>query len=281
MSNKVFKILFGILVILAISLLTYYHETDKTSFNNDLFFWALLFGAVAALIDGSLGMAYGVTGTAFLLGYGISPVEAVAYIHIAEIFVSGSSGLNHWKIGNIDTKLFKKLLVPGIIGAILGALIIAKVKIPYLSIVISIYLLFMGIFLIAKAYSKIKLQLKQKISVVIPLAVTGGFVDGAGGGGWGPVVTTSLLGGKMEPKKVIGTVNASEFFINLASAVSLLFLVKVTDWEALAGLIIGGFLVAPYAARVTSKMSEKMILTIVGCLITILSIRKIYIFFLN
>jgi uncharacterized membrane protein YfcA len=281
MSDKVFKILFGILVISAISLLTYYHETDKTSFNNDLFFWALLFGAVAALIDGSLGMAYGVTGTAFLLGYGISPVKAVAYIHIAEIFVSGSSGLNHWKIGNIDTKLFKKLLVPGIIGAILGALIIAKVKIPYLSIVISIYLLFMGIFLIAKAYSKIKLQFKQKNSVVVPLAVTGGFVDGAGGGGWGPVVTTSLLGGKMEPKKVIGTVNASEFFINLASAVSLLFLVKVTDWEALAGLIIGGFLVAPYAARVTSKMSEKIILTIVGCLITILSIRKIYIFFLN
>ncbi|NCU47896.1 MAG: sulfite exporter TauE/SafE family protein [Candidatus Fonsibacter ubiquis] len=275
MNNKVFKILFGILVISAISLLTYYHETDKTSFNNDLFFWALLFGAVAALIDGSLGMAYGVTGTAFLLGYGISPVKAVAYIHIAEIFVSGSSGLNHWKIGNIDTKLFKKLLIPGIIGAILGALIIAKVKIPYLSIVISIYLLFMGIFLIAKAYSKIKLQFKQKNSVVIPLAVTGGFVDGAGGGGWGPVVTTSLLGGKMEPKKVIGTVNASEFFINLASAVSLLFLVKVTDWEALAGLIIGGFLVAPYAARVTSKMSVKMILTFVGVLITVISLRKI------
>ncbi len=280
MNNKVFKILFGILVILAISLLTYYHETDKTSFNNDLFFWALLFGAVAALIDGSLGMAYGVTGTAFLLGYGISPVKAVAYIHIAEIFVSGSSGLNHWKIGNIDTKLFKKLLIPGIIGAILGALIIAIVKIPYLSIVISIYLLFMGIFLIAKAYSKIKLQFKQKNSVVIPLAVTGGFVDGAGGGGWGPVVTTSLLGGKMEPKKVIGTVNASEFFINLASAVSLLFLVKVTDWEALAGLIIGGFLVAPYAARVTSKMSVKMILTFVGVLITVISLRKIFNFFI-
>lgn len=280
MSNKVFKILFGILVILATSLLTYYYETDKTSFNSDLFFWALLFGAVAALIDGSLGMAYGVTGTAFLLGYGISPVKAVAYVHIAEIFVSGSTGLNHWKIGNIDTKLFKKLLIPGIIGAILGALIIAKVKIPYLSIVISIYLLFMGIFLIAKAYSKIKLQFKQKNSVVIPLAVTGGFVDGAGGGGWGPVVTTSLLGGKMEPKKVIGTVNASEFFINLASAVSLLFLVKVTDWEALAGLIIGGFLVAPYAARVTSKMSVKMILTFVGLLITIISLKKIFNFFI-
>jgi uncharacterized membrane protein YfcA len=280
MNNKVFKILFGILVISAISLLTYYHETDKTSFNNDLFFWALLFGAVAALIDGSLGMAYGVTGTAFLLGYGISPVKAVAYIHIAEIFVSGSTGLNHWKIGNVDTKLFKKLLIPGIIGAILGALIIAKVKIPYLSIVISIYLLFMGIFLIAKAYSKIKLQFKQKNSTIIPLAVTGGFVDGAGGGGWGPVVTTSLLGGKMEPKKVIGTVNASEFFINLASAVSLLFLVKVTDWEALAGLIIGGFLVAPYAARVTSKMSVKMILTFVGVLITVISLRKIFNFFI-
>ena len=114
----------------------------------------------------------------------------------------------------------------------------------------------------------------------IPLAVTGGFVDAAGGGGWGPVVTTSLLGGKMMPKKVIGTVNATEFFVNLASATSLLFLVKVTDWEALAGLIIGGFLVTPYAAKVTSKMSVKMILIFVGCLIAILSVRKLYIFFL-
>ena len=279
MSNKVFRILFGLLVISAIAMLGYYRGTDVTPFNSDLFFWALLFGSIAALIDGSLGMAYGVTGTAFLLGYGISPIKAVAYIHIAEIFVSGASGLNHWKIGNVDTKLFKKLLIPGIIGAVLGALIITKIKIPYLSIVISIYLLFMGIFLIAKAYAKIKLQFKQKNSVVIPLAVTGGFVDGAGGGGWGPVVTTSLLGGKMMPKKVIGTVNASEFFINLASATAFLFLVKVTDWEALAGLIIGGFLITPYAAKATSRMSVKMILTVVGCLITALSIRKLYIFF--
>ncbi len=279
MSNKVFRILFGLLVISAIAMLGYYRGTDVTPFNSDLFFWALLFGSIAALIDGSLGMAYGVTGTAFLLGYGISPIKAVAYIHIAEIFVSGSSGLNHWRIGNVDIKLFKKLLIPGIIGAILGALIITKIKIPYLSIVISIYLLFMGIFLIAKAYAKIKLQFKQKNSVVIPLAVTGGFVDGAGGGGWGPVVTTSLLGGKMMPKKVIGTVNASEFFINLASATAFLFLVKVTDWEALAGLIIGGFLITPYAAKATSRMSVKMILTVVGCLITALSIRKLYIFF--
>ena len=279
MSNKVFRILFGLLVISAIAMLGYYRGTDVTPFNSDLFFWALLFGSIAALIDGSLGMAYGVTGTAFLLGYGISPIKAVAYIHIAEIFVSGSSGLNHWRIGNVDTKLFKKLLIPGIIGAVLGALIITKIKIPYLSIVISIYLLFMGIFLIVKAYAKIKLQFKQKNSVVIPLAVTGGFVDGAGGGGWGPVVTTSLLGGKMMPKKVIGTVNASEFFINLASATAFLFLVKVTDWEALAGLIIGGFLITPYAAKATSRMSVKMILTVVGCLITALSIRKLYIFF--
>ena len=279
MSNKVFRILFGLLVVSAIAMLTYYRETDATPFNSDLFFWALLFGSIAAFIDGSLGMAYGVTGTAFLLGYGISPIKAVAYIHIAEIFVSGSSGLNHWKIGNVDTKLFKKLLIPGIVGAILGALVITKVKIPYLSIVISIYLLIMGIFLITKAYAKIKLQVKQKNSVVIPLAVTGGFVDGAGGGGWGPVVATSLLGGKMMPRKVIGTVNASEFFINLASATAFLFLVKVTDWEALAGLIIGGFLITPYAAKATSRMSVKMILTVVGCLITALSVRKIYIFF--
>ena len=89
MNNKVFRILFGLLVISAIAMLSYYRGTDVTPFNSDLFFWALLFGAIAALIDGSLGMAYGVTGTAFLLGYGISPIKAVAYIHIAEIFVSG------------------------------------------------------------------------------------------------------------------------------------------------------------------------------------------------
>jgi uncharacterized membrane protein YfcA len=109
---------------------------------------------------------------------------------------------------------------------------------------------------------------------------SGGFVDGAGGGGWGPVVTTSLLGGKMLPKKVIGTVNASEFFINLASATTFVFLVKITDWEALAGLIIGGFLIAPYAAKATSRMSVKMILTVVGCLIVIISLRKIITLFL-
>jgi uncharacterized membrane protein YfcA len=278
MNNKVFKILFGILVISAISLLTYYHETDKTSFNNDLFFWALLFGAVAALIDGSLGMAYGVTGTAFLLGYGISPVKAVAYIHIAEIFVSGSSGLNHWKIGNIDTKLFKKLLIPGIIGAILGALIIAKVKIPYLSIVISIYLLFMGIFLIAKAYSKIKLQFKQKNSVVIPLAVTGGFVDGAGGGGWGPIVTPTLMATTAtEPRKVIGTVSAAEFVVALSASAGFLSQIGRIDinWSTVGGLALGGAIAAPFAARLVGRLPAKYLGIIVAVAIIVLNAIQI------
>lgn len=279
MSSKVFRVLFGLLVVFGFAVLAYFYKTDKTPFNNDLFFWSLIFGVIAGLIDGSLGMAYGVTGTAFLLGYGISPVSAVAYVHIAEIFVCGSSGLSHWKIGNVDYKLFKKLLIPGIIGAILGALIISKVKIPYLSIIISIYLLCMGIFLILKAYTKIKLLFKQTNTTLIPLALTGGFVDAAGGGGWGPVVTTSLLGGKIKPRKVIGTVNATEFFVNLGSATSFFFLTQVTDWEALGGLMIGGFIASPYAAKVTSKMSVKMILTFVGCLIICLSVKKIYMFF--
>ena len=109
---------------------------------------------------------------------------------------------------------------------------------------------------------------------------TGGFVDAAGGGGWGPVVTTTLLSSKMEPRKVIGTVNATEFFINLASAISLFLLVKITDWEALAGLILGGFLIAPFIAKVTRKISIKLILIIVGLLITFLSLRKLFLFFI-
>jgi uncharacterized membrane protein YfcA len=280
MSNKTFRILFGLLVVCGFSLLAYFYELDKNPFNQNLFFWSLIFGIIAALIDGSLGMAYGVVGTAFLLGYGISPISAVAYVHIAEIFVSASSGLSHWRIGNVDNKLFKTLLIPGILFSIVGALIITKIKIPYLSIIISIYLLCMGIFLILKACTKIKLHFQQKNSTLIPLAAVGGFADGAAGGGWGPIVTTSLLGGKMEPRKVIGTVNSIEFFVNLASAVTFLFLIKINNWEALAGLMIGGFLVAPYAAKVTSRLSVKTILTFVGCLIIILSIRKIILFFI-
>ena len=278
MSNKIFRILFSLLVIAAAALLSYLHDIDRTPFNSNLFFSCLFAGIIIAAIDGSLGMAYGIAGTAFLLGYGISPVKAVAYVHIAEIFVSGSTGLNHWKQGNVDFKLFKKLLVPGIIGALIGALIISKIK--NLSIIIAFYLLFMGIFLLIKAFRKIRINFKQKISNIIPLAATGGFVDAAGGGGWGPVVTTTLLSSKMEPRKVIGTVNAAEFFINFASAASLFLLVKITDWEALAGLILGGFLIAPFIAKVTRKISIKLILIIVGLLIIFLSLRKLFLFFI-
>jgi uncharacterized protein len=280
MNNIKFRILFAVLFISAIALLSYLRDIDRTPFNSNLFFWCFFVGIIIAAIDGSLGMAYGVAGTAFLLGYGISPVKAVAYIHIAEIFVSGSNGLSHWKEGNVNYKLFKKLLIPGMCGALIGALIISKVKIPYLSIIIAFYLLFMGIFLLIKAFRKIKIYFNQKNSNIIPLATTGGFVDAAGGGGWGPLVTTTLLSSKMEPRKVIGTVNASEFFINLTSAVSLFLLIKITDWEALAGLILGGFLIAPFIAKVTRKISIKLMLIIVGLLIIFLSLRRIFLFFI-
>jgi uncharacterized membrane protein YfcA len=280
MSNIKFRILFALLFVSAIALLSYLRDIDRTSFNGNLFFWCLFAGIIIAAIDGSLGMAYGVAGTAFLLGYGISPVKAVAYVHIAEIFVSGSTGLSHWKEGNVNYKLFKKLLIPGIFGALIGALIISKVKIPYLSMILSFYLLFMGIFLLIKAFRKIKVYFKQKNSNIIPLAATGGFIDAAGGGGWGPVVTTTLLSSKMEPRKVIGTVNASEFFINLTSAIALLLLIKITDWEALSGLILGGFLIAPFTAKVTRKISIKLMLIIIGLLIIFLSLRKIFLFFI-
>jgi uncharacterized membrane protein YfcA len=138
----------------------------------------------------------------------------------------------------------------------------------------------MGIFLLIKAFRKIKIYFNQKNSNIIPLATTGGFVDAAGGGGWGPLVTTTLLSSKMEPRKVIGTVNASEFFINLTSAVSLFLLIKITDWEALAGLILGGFLIAPFIAKVTRKISIKLMLIIVGLLIIFLSLRRIFLFFI-
>jgi uncharacterized membrane protein YfcA len=276
MKIKIFYSLTAVLLIIAGILLEYLHQRSIGSFNYTLFYWCLFFGMIAQLIDGSLGMAYGVSASTFLMSIGISPIHASAYVHISEIFTTGSSALSHWRFKNIDIKLFKKLVIPGVLGGLLGAYLLTRVKIPHLSLIISIYLLLMGLFILSKAFKKIKFNVSYKNNKLIPLAATGGFVDAIGGGGWGPIVTTGLIGSGYEPRRAIGTVNTSEFFVNIGTGISLGLLVNLIDWEALAGLLIGGLIISPFAAKLVSRMNTKILLIFVGCLITFLSLKRLY-----
>ena len=239
-------------------------------------FWkAAGVGLFAQVVDGALGMAYGVTSTSFLLASGVPPATASASVHIAEVFTTGFSGLAHWKLGNVNKALFKRLLIPGLIGAVVGAYIVTSVDGKVMRPYISFYLLLMGLYMLLKAFRPIRIQTEPP-TYIAPLALTGGFVDAVGGGGWGPVVTTSLIGSGQDPRRTIGSVNAAEFFLAIAGGISFALLGGFTLWTTIAGLIFGGLFAAPLAAVLTKYLPTKALLTIVGVLISGLSLWNLY-----
>lgn len=243
---------------------------------NDKMFWsAVAVGLLAQAVDGALGMAYGVTSTTFLLSAGATPAMASASVHIAEVFTTGVSGVSHAKLGNVDKKLFLRLLVPGMIGAVLGAVLVTQVDGKAMKPFISAYLLIMGLYILSKAWRTIKAR-KEAPKHVGKLALFGGFVDSAGGGGWGPVVTTSLVGAGNDPRTTIGSVNFAEFFLALAGAASFTLLAGSGVWVLVLGLVIGGLFAAPFAALVTRKLNTRTLLVLVGTLITLVSLFNLY-----
>ena len=250
--------------------------TIKTTLNDSMFWNALLVGLLAQIIDGALGMAYGLTSTSFLLATGASPALATASVHMAEVFTTGVSGVSHAKFGNVDKKLFLRLLIPGIIGGLLGALLVTQIDGDTLKPFITVYLLLMGIYVLSKAFRKHIASRKSEPKHVAKLALLGGFVDTSGGGGWGPVVTTTLVGTGHDPRTTIGSVNFAEFFLTLASAASLFILVDETIWHVVAGLIVGGLFAAPFAAYACKKFSTRTLLILVGVLISGISIFNLY-----
>ena len=243
---------------------------------NSAAFWkAAGVGLFAQVVDGALGMAYGVTSTSFLLASGVPPATASASVHIAEVFTTGFSGFSHWKLGNVNKSLFKRLLIPGVIGAVVGAYIVTSVDGKVIRPYISSYLLLMGLYILLKAFRPIRIQTDPP-TYVVPLALTGGFVDAVGGGGWGPVVTTSLIGSGQDPRRTIGSVNAAEFFLAIAGGISFAIMGGFTLWTTIAGLIFGGMFAAPLAAVLTKHLPAKALLTIVGLLISGLSLWNLY-----
>jgi len=237
---------------------------------SDEFLKAAAVGFIAQSIDGALGMAYGISATTFLLGTGASPAVASASVHIAEIFTTGLSGLSHLRLGNVDRKLMLRLLIPGVIGGVLGALVVTKFDGAALKPWISGYLLVMGIYVLAKAWRH-RRKPAQEPKHVAKLALFGGFVDAAGGGGWGPVVTTSLVGAGQDPRRTIGSVNFAEFFIAIASAGAFVIFIDAAPWATVAGLVAGGMFAAPLAAFLCRALPARALLVLVGTLISGLS----------
>jgi uncharacterized protein len=236
----------------------------------------ILAGFTAQMIDGALGMAYGVTATTFLLGAGVPPAASSASVHASEIFTSGVSGLMHLKFGNVNTKLFRTLLLPGIIGAILGAYILSSLE-EYnyiLKPLVSVYTLFLGLVIIFKALKKDKIR--ERIKKIFPLALFGGLLDSIGGGGWGPVVTSTLVAGGRNARFTIGSVNLAEFFVSLASSLTFFTLIGITHWTIIAGLIIGGIIAAPIAAYIANKIPVKGIMIFVGIVVIVTSLKRIF-----
>jgi uncharacterized membrane protein YfcA len=240
------------------------------------FFWALLVGFFAQLVDGSLGMAYGLSVTTLLNAFGYSQSVATACVHVSEIFTSGLSGWYHLRFGNVNKRLVYGLIIPGVLGAVMGALALSSIK-EYQHLikpVIGVYTLFLAITVFRHAFRN-RLE-KKKTRRLNVLAFSGGFLDSAGGGGWGPLVGSNLLAKGRHPVTVIGSVNLAEFFIAFSSAFTFLFFVKFAEiWVLVLGLIAGGALSAPLAAVVPRLLPKRFLYGFVGFLLGLLSIRNI------
>lgn len=224
-------------------------------------------GFVAQLIDGALGMAFGVISTTLLVSLGVPPAAASAGVHAAETFTTAASGASHIYHRNVDWRLFARLAVPGVIGGVLGAYVLTQVNAHVARPFVLAYLASIGVYLIWRGFHYPPAQRSPRI--VEPLGLAGGFLDAAGGGGWGPVVTGNLLVQGAEPRRTIGTVNTTEFI--LTATISATFIAAL-GWQmftlATIGLLLGGILAAPFGAMIVKRVEPKTLLIFVGCILS-------------
>lgn len=239
------------------------------------FFWFVGVGFLAQLVDGAIGMAYGVTATSVLLSLGIPPATASACTHAAETVTTGASGLSHWRFGNVDWALFRRLAIPGMIGGGLGAYVLTNLDGDAIKPFISAYLLLLGIFILWKAL-RLQRRERHEVKQAAPLALFGGFADAIGGGGWGPIVTSTLVGQGAQPRYVIGTVNLTEFFVTAVISAVFVATIGFAHWSIIAGLIVGGVIAAPFAAFAVRYVPDRILMSLVGVVIVAISARTIY-----
>ncbi|MEZ0345649.1 MAG: sulfite exporter TauE/SafE family protein [Infirmifilum sp.] len=231
-----------------------------------------LAGFAAELVDGTLGMAFGVTASTLLQAAGLPPATSSATIHTAEVFLTAVNGLSHFKLGNFDKELFQKLVVPGVVAATIGAYVLSVLNTPWLTKLVQLYLLAIGALILLRALGiRAKLPANSML-----LGALGGFLDAVGGGGWGPLVTGTLLATDREPRTAIGSVNAAEFFVTAAQAATFLAVLKGVYINHFLPFTVGGLLAAPLGALILKKVgTRKWIFALVALLLITVNAAKL------
>lgn len=285
-GNKNFIWLIWSTIILSIAVVTtalYLKEPGFKDFVagiDPVFYYFLGAGFVFAMVDGAIGMSYGVTSTTFSLSMGIPPASASMGVHLSEILSCGIAGWMHYRMGNINWKLFKLLVIPGIIGAVTGAYILSSLEhySQYTKPVVSLYTLILGCVILSKAFNVKRKKSADKVKRISLLGLGGGFIDAVGGGGWGSIVLSTLIAGGRSPRFSLGTVKLSRFFIAMMGSLTFITMVTSDHWQAVAGLILGSALASPIAARISNKISTKTIMVSVGIIVILVSIKSIIAF---
>ncbi len=268
------------LLIMTLFFILFYNYGEKFTFSNinksltSDFLIFLVIGIFAQLVDGTLGMGYGATSTSFLLSFGVPPAISSTAVHVSEMFTTGASAISHHKFGNINRKLAKMLIIPGVIGSIIGAYLLSDIiDGNTIKPFIAVYMIALAIVILVKAIRK--KRPKKPTKQLGLLAIFGGFMDSVGGGGWGPIVTSTLIGRGRDPRYTIGSVNAAEFAISFASGITFLLFQGIHGWQVIAGLILGGVIAAPLGAYFVNKIPRKPAMVVVSLMIIFLSIRTL------
>jgi uncharacterized membrane protein YfcA len=234
----------------------------------------LAIGFVAQLVDGTLGMAYGVLANAAMLTMGLPPAQASALIHTAEIFTTGASASSHLYHRNVDWRIVARLGVTGVLGAVLGAWILSNTDVGAARRLVYGYLLLMGLYILWQS-TRIALAPRTPAGWIAPLGFLAGFLDATGGGGWGPVTTSTLLGSGHAPRQTVGSVNTAEFFVTVAAATTFFAELGASHLEYLIPLVLGGLLAAPFGGWAVKHVPARALMIAVGVLIVTLSVFQL------
>lgn len=274
----------GILLLAVILGISWWQSAPFRTYVEDIppvFYYFLIAGFIFAMIDGAIGMSYGITSTTFSLSMGIPPASASAAVHISEILSCGIAGWMHLRMGNVNKKLFKILILPGIAGAVIGAYLLSSLEhyAMYTKPLVSLYTLTLGTVILLRAIrAQRKKHVTKKIKKIGLLGFGGGFIDAIGGGGWGSIVLSSLIAGGRHPRFSLGTVKATRFFIAMLSSLTFVTVLYHVHWDAVLGLVIGSAIASPIAARVSNKISAKTIMVAVAVIVILVSMKSIYSF---
>lgn len=247
--------------------------------DNYTFYWMLLVGFLAEIVAGSMGMGYGVICTTTLLFLNIPPHIVSASIHSAESFTTAAGSISHIKLKNVSKSLVKRLAIPAIIGAIIGALCLTYVGEYYSKItkaVIAFYTLYLGIQILSNAFKPNQDRSLKKKTNLTRLGIIGGFIDSFAGGGWGPLVTGTLIKNSFTPRFAVGSSTVAKFILTITAAITFIFTLGIQHWNIILGLLIGGIITAPFSAMLTAKLPVKKMFIIIGTLVIVMSLITIY-----